>query len=83
MITLRVAQGLYHTNWFNPQDSFIVIQSLVSLTTDFQLEAREPTHLSKCKLDRHFCLPLHVAMKFGLYLHPKLIGVWHVVSEGS
>ena len=46
-----------------------------------------------CRM-RHFCAPLHVAMKVGLYLHPSPVlkieiskiktgeGVWHVVSEG-
>ena len=32
---------------------------------------------------KHFCLPLHVAMKVGLYLHPSFDGAWRLVSEGS
>lgn len=30
-----------------------------------------------------FGLILHVAMQIGLYLHRKIVGVWHVVSEDS
>ncbi len=43
-----------------------------------------PTDLAVCEAGKPFGLPLHVAMQFGLSLHPWLLrGVRRTVSEGS